>query len=113
MTRGRKSASRLATCPAVRRLLLALGERLGSLPLAGTLPTEQHDRWAGGRRFFSLESVGQLNPELKSLPTDDRPPGLLPAARGMPSATLPLPYTTCQDVATIGAPCAEARDPSR
>jgi hypothetical protein len=48
--------------------------------LVGALLAEQHDEWAVGRRYFSLESVGQLNPELKPLPPNDRQPQLLPAA---------------------------------
>lgn len=47
--------------------------------LVGALLAEQHDEWAVGRRYFSLESVAQLNPELKP-PVDDRQPQLLPAA---------------------------------
>lgn len=54
--------------------------RAAILRLVGALLAEQHDEWAVGRRYFSLESVSQLNPELKNLPTDDRQPQLLPAA---------------------------------
>jgi transposase-like protein len=54
--------------------------RAAIVRLVGALLAEQHDEWAVGRRYFSLESVAQLNPELKNLPTDDRQPQLLPAA---------------------------------
>jgi transposase-like protein len=54
--------------------------RAAILRLVGALLAEQHDEWAVGRRYFSLESVAQLNPELKNLPADDRQPQLLPAA---------------------------------
>lgn len=54
--------------------------RAAIVRLVGALLAEQHDEWAVGRRYFSLESVSQLNPELKNLPTDDRQPQLLPAA---------------------------------
>jgi putative transposase len=54
--------------------------RAAIVRLVGALLAEQHDEWAVGRRYFSLESVAQLNPELKALPTDDRQPQLLPAA---------------------------------
>lgn len=47
--------------------------------LVGALLAEQHDEWAIGRRYFSLESVAQLNPELKP-PPDGTQPQLLPAA---------------------------------
>ena len=47
--------------------------------LVGALLAEKHYEWAVGRRYFSLESVAQLNPELE-LPPDDRQPQLLPAA---------------------------------
>ena len=54
--------------------------RAAIVRLVGALLAEQHDEWAVGRRYFSLESVAQLNPELKNLPADDRQPQLLPAA---------------------------------
>jgi len=54
--------------------------RAAIVRLVGALLAEQHDEWAIGRRYFSLESVGQLNPELKPLPPNDRQPQLLPAA---------------------------------
>jgi putative transposase len=54
--------------------------RAAIVRLVGALLAEQHDEWAVGRRYFSLESVAHLNPELKNLPTDDRQPQLLPAA---------------------------------
>ena len=54
--------------------------RAAIVRLVGALLAEQHDEWAVGRRYFSLESIAQLNPELKTLPPDDRQPQLLPAA---------------------------------
>lgn len=54
--------------------------RAAIVRLVGALLAEQHDEWAVGRRYFSLESVAHLNPELKNLPADDRQPQLLPAA---------------------------------
>ncbi len=54
--------------------------RAAIVRLVGALLAEQHDEWAVSRRYFSLESVGQLNPELKPLPPNDRQPQLLPAA---------------------------------
>jgi putative transposase len=54
--------------------------RAAIVRLVGALLAEQHDEWAVGRRYFSLESIAQLNPELKTLPPDERQPQLLPAA---------------------------------
>lgn len=53
--------------------------RASIVRLVGALLAEQHDEWAIGRRYFSLESVAQLNPELKPAP-DGQPAQLLPAA---------------------------------
>ena len=52
--------------------------RAAIVRLVGALLAEQHDEWAIGRRYFSLESVAQLNPELK--PAPDGSTQLLPAA---------------------------------
>jgi transposase-like protein len=53
--------------------------RAAIVRLVGALLAEQHDEWAIGRRYFSLESVAQLNPELMPTP-DGTQPQLLPAA---------------------------------
>ena len=53
--------------------------RAAIVRLVGALLAEQHDEWAIGRRYFSLESVAPLNPELKPSP-DGQPAQLLPAA---------------------------------
>ncbi len=52
--------------------------RAAIVRLAGALLAEQHDELAIGHRYFSQESVAQLNPELK--PAPDRSAQLLPAA---------------------------------
>ena len=41
--------------------------------LVGAVLAEQHDEWAVGRRYDSLESLKQLNPELRPLPEGGSP----------------------------------------
>lgn len=53
--------------------------RAAIVRLVGALLAEQHDEWAIGRRYFSLDSVAQLNPELKP-PSDADQAQLLTAA---------------------------------